>query len=193
MGAVAGCAIGAATSGDCAKGAIIGAVAGFLISWYFESQKLESAQTVNKEYAKAKNKNSRPPKNDVVPVTFTSKLEEEKPDASGRKEVKITSNTDLIGYGDKVPDVQQKYAIYDQNNKLVEEKTEKITSVDGAGRYQTSSKFKIAANAKDYTVKTQLISNNKMYKENSYKVSFSDDGNLTLMAQIQRDSASRIQ
>ena len=65
-----------------------------------------------------------------------------------QREVQVTSNTDLIGYGDKAPEVTQKYAIYDENNKLVEEKSERVAAVDGAGRYQTDSKFKLPASAK---------------------------------------------
>jgi len=90
----------------------------------------------------------------------------------------------MIGYGGKVPEVKQKYAIYDENNKLVEEKTEKVAAVDGAGRYQSSSKFKMPASAKGktYTVKTALVSNDKTYKESSYKVAFGDDGHFVVLA-----------
>lgn len=184
MGAVAGCGIAAATGQDCAKGAVVGAVAGFLIGWYFESKKLADAKVVNQEYTKSK---VVPPKNDIVPAAFTTKVADAPAGSDGQKEVKITSNTDLIGYGDKVPDVQQKYALYDENNKLVEEKTEKLASVDGAGRYQTTSKFKLPAEAKGkkYTVKTSLVSNNKSYKENSYKVAFNDNGYVMVLAMAQ--------
>ena len=185
MGAVAGCALAAATDNDCAKGAVIGAVAGFLISWYFESQKIADATVVNNQYAKAKGKGAiKPPKDDIIPASFTTQVAESPASADGQKEVKITSKTDLIGYGDQVPEMQQKYAIYDEKNKLVEEKTETLTSVDGAGRYQTNSKFKLPANAKgkQYTVKTTLASNSKTYKESSYKIAFADDGQVTLVA-----------
>lgn len=186
VGAAAGCALGSATGAGCAKGAVVGAVAGFLVGWYFESKKIASAQEVNKEYASAKNKKDKiePPKKDVVPASFSTKVTEAQPDASGQKEVQLTSSTDMIGYGDKVPEVQQKYAIYDENNKLVEEKTEKVAAVDGAGRYQSNSKFKLPANAKGktYTVKTALVSNNKTYKENSYKVAFAGDGHMIVLA-----------
>ncbi|MCK9386764.1 MAG: glycine zipper family protein [Sulfuritalea sp.] len=186
IGAAAGCALGSATGAGCAKGAVVGAVAGLLIGWYFESKKIASAQAVNKEYASAKNRKEKaaPPKKDVVPASFSTKVTESPPDASGQKEVQITSNTDMIGYGDKVPEVQQKYAIYDENNKLVEEKTEKVAAVDGAGRYQSNSKFKLPASAKGktYTVKTTLVSNNKTYKENSYKVSCVGDNHLVVLA-----------
>ena len=122
--------------------------------------------------------------NDVVPAAFNSKITTAPPDASGQKEVLITSNTDLIGYGDKVPEVSQKYAIYDDTNKLVEEKSEKLAAVDGAGRYQSKSKFKLPANAKgkNYTVKTELVSNGKSYKQDSYKVACTDDGRLLVLA-----------
>ena len=96
----------------------------------------------------------------------------------------MTSNTDLVGYGDKVPVVEQKYAIYDENNNLVEEKTEKVTAVDGAGRDQTNSKFKLPADAKGkkYTVKTTLVADNKTYKENSYKLTVLDRRTLMVAA-----------
>lgn len=184
IGAAAGCALASATGQDCVKGAVVGAVAGFLIGWYFESKKLADAKVVNQEYTKSK---IIPPKNDIVPAAFTTKVTDSPVNADGQKEVKVTSNTDLIGYGDKVPDVQQKYALYDEKNKLVEEKTEKLASVDGAGRYQSTSKFKLPAEAKGkkYTVKTSLVSNNKSYKENSYKVAFGNDGHLILLAMAQ--------
>jgi hypothetical protein len=183
MGAAVGCAIGSATDAGCGKGAVVGAVAGFLIGWYFESQKTASAQDVNKQYTTAKSVTKPPPK-DVVPVAFTSKVDQGQADASGQREVKVTSSTDMIGYGDKVPEVQQKYAIYDEQNKLVETKTEKIAAVDGAGRYTTNSKFKLPASAKGktYTVTTALVSNNKTFKENSYKVAMLDDGSTVLLA-----------
>ena len=195
IGAAAGCAVGAATSKKGAKGclvgAAVGAAAGYLISWYFESKKLADASSVNKEYekqAKASKaaKASAPPKNDVIPAKFESKVASTPADASGQKEVQITSNTDLVGYGDSVPNVQQKYALYDENNKLVEEKIENVAAVDGAGRYQTSSKFKMPADAKgkNYTMKTTLIANNKNYKESAYKVTWLDNGSTVLLASL---------
>jgi hypothetical protein len=175
LGAVAGCALASATGSDCAKGAVVGAAVGFLVGWYFESKKVADAKQVNTEYQKKK---VAIPKKEITPVAFTSNVSQPATDAQGQQEVQISSTTDLIGYGDKVPEVKQRYAIYDENNKLVEEKTEKLTAVDGAGRYQTNSKFKKPANAKgkNYTVKTTLIANNKTYKENSYKVSFGGSG-----------------
>lgn len=178
IGAAAGCAVGAAAKGTkgCAVGAAVGAAAGFMVGWYFESKKLADAKQINAEYEKeikAKGKKAEPlPKNEIVPVKFETRVTSGVPEASGEKEIQVTSSTDLVGYGDKVPQVQQKYAIYDEKNKLVEEKTEKIASVDGAGRYQTSSKFKLPADAKgkNYTVKTALVTNDKTYKENTYKV-----------------------
>lgn len=180
IGALAGCAVGAAANGSkgCAVGAAVGASAGFLIGWYFESKKVADAKQVNAEYerqikASGQGKSVALPKNEVVPAKFETNVHSTPPDSSGQKEIQVTSNTDLVGYGDKAPNVQQKYAIYDENNKLVEEKTEKMAAVDGAGRYQTSSKFKLPADAKgkNYTVKTTLVSNDKTYKENTYKVS----------------------
>lgn len=191
IGAVAGCALGAAVDGGkgCAVGAAVGATAGFLIGWYFESKKLADAKQVNAEYERQvktakKGKAVVPPKNAVVPAKFETKVNATPTGTAGEKEIQVTSNTDLVGYGDKVPNVQQKYAIYDENNKLVEEKTEKLAAVDGAGRYQTSSKFKLPAdaNGKNYTVKTTLVSNDKTYKENTYKVSMFDGQPVLLAA-----------
>ena len=56
--------------------------------------------------------------------------------------------------------------------------------MDGAGRYQTSSKFKLPAEAKgkNYTVKTALVSNNKTYKENTYKVVILDGQTMMVAA-----------
>lgn len=181
IGAAAGCAVGGLAKGakGCAVGAAVGATAGYLIGWYFESKKLADARAVNAEYekqikAKSKSKSEPPPRQEIVPAKFETQVQAAPADASGQREVQVTSNTDLIGYGDKVPEVQQKYALYDENNNLVEEKTEKLASVDGAGRYQTQSKFKLPAEAKgkQYTVKTALVANNKTYKENAYKVSW---------------------
>jgi hypothetical protein len=183
VGAVAGCAIGAATDVGCGKGAVVGAVAGFLIGWYFESKKTAEAQAVNRQYA-ANKRTLQPPKQDIVPAAFTAQVAPGAVEPSGEREVKVTSSTDLIGYGDKVPEVQQKYTILDENNKVVETKTEKLAVVDGAGRYTTSSKFKLPASAKGkaYTVNTALVTNGKTFKENTYKVSFGGDGGLVLLA-----------
>jgi uncharacterized protein YcfJ len=191
IGAAAGCAVGAAAKGakGCAVGAAVGAAAGLMIGWYFESKKLADAKQINAEYEKqiktsGKGKAEALPKADVVPAKFETKVQSSAPDKSGQQEIQLTSNTDLVGYGDKVPVVQQKYAIYDEKNNLVEEKTEKMAAVDGAGRYQTSSKFKLPADAKgkNYTVKTTLVSNNKTYKENTYKVTLLGNQNLLLAA-----------
>jgi hypothetical protein len=183
IGAAGGCALGAAINGSkgCIAGAVAGAAVGLLIAWHFESKKLADANSVNREYEKqvkaSKGKMDPLPKNEIIPAKFGSKIQTTAPDQSGQKEVQITSNTDLVGYGDKVPDVQQKYAIYDDKNNLVEERTEKLAAVDGGGRYQTSSKFKLPADAKskNYTVKTTLVSDNKTYRENSYKVTLLAD------------------
>lgn len=191
IGAAAGCAVGAAAKGTqgCAVGAAVGAAAGFMIGWYFESKKLADAKQVNAEYEKqiktsGKGKTEALSKTEVVPAKFETKVQSTPPDKSGQKEIQVTSNTDLVGYGDKVPVVQQKYAIYDEKNNLVEEKTEQMAAVDGAGRYQTSSKFKLPADAKgkNYTVKTTLVSNDKTYKENTYKVTLLDNQTMVLAA-----------
>jgi hypothetical protein len=189
IGAAAGCGLAAAAGKDCVKGAVIGAVAGFLIGWYFESKKIKEGKELNQEYAKAKAKDApKPPKADVVPAAFTTQVNNAAPvDAQGQKEVTLTSTTDLIGYGDKVPEVQQKYALYDEKNQLVEEKTEKLTAVNGAGRYQSTSKFKLPASAKGktYTEKTELVVNGKSYKQNAYKIAFADDGQMIVLAMAQ--------
>ena len=172
IGAAAGCAIASAAGKECAKGAAVGAAAGLLIGWYFESRKVASAQQINKEYSDPKRK-IQPPKNAIVPAAFTSTVSENK-NAAGEKDVEITSNTDLIGYGSKPPAVEQRYAVYDERNNLVETKTEKIAAVDSAGRYETKSKFKIPKDAqgKKYTVKTELVADGKPYQQNSYEISF---------------------
>lgn len=175
IGAAAGCGAALAAGKDCATGAVVGAVAGFLIAWYFESKKVANAQQVNKEY---KSKGMKVPKAEVKPVAFNSSIKSAPPAASGEREIQVTANTDLVGYGDKVPELKQQYAIYDEKNDLVETKTEKITSVDGAGRYRTESKFKLPASAKDkkYRIETSLLANDKVVKNNKYQISFLDDG-----------------
>ncbi|MDP2810430.1 MAG: glycine zipper domain-containing protein, partial [Rhodocyclaceae bacterium] len=186
MGAAAGAALAAATGHDPLKGAAIGAVAGFLISWYFESKKLADAKQVNKEYENrtVDGKKYQVPKNEVQPVAFNSEVKTAPANAKGEREVQVTSNTDLVGYGDKVPQMQQKYAIYDEKNNLVETKTEKIAAVDGAGRYQTNAKFKTPAEAKGktYRVETTLLADNKEVKKNNYSISFLDDGRFMVAA-----------
>jgi len=170
VGAAVGCGIAKAANKDCAAGAAIGAAAGFMIGWYFESKKVADAQQVNREYERKK---VAVPKNEIKPVAFNSTVETTAT-PQGEREVEITSNTDLIGYGDNVPTVEQKYAIYDENNKLLETKTERLAAVDGAGRYQSKSKFK-APKGKSYKVETTLVSNGKEVKKNSYKVALLDN------------------
>ena len=190
LGAAAGCAVGSAVDGKkgCLAGAVVGAAAGFMIAWHFESKKIKNAQEINAEYVRQnqlqpKNRVNLP-RNDVMVAKFEPRITSAAPDAQGQKEVQITANTDLVGYGDRAPKVQQTYAIYDEHNKLVEQKTEDVASVDGAGRYQTTSKFKLPAEAqgKNYTVKTALVSNNQTVKENAYKVSVREDGQLLVQA-----------
>lgn len=179
LGAGVGCAAAGITGGKCATGAAIGAVAGFLIGWYFESRKVANAAQVNTEY---RDKGVAVPQNEIKPVAFSTRVTQAPVDHEGKKEIEVTSNTDMIGYGDRTPDMAQKYAIYDEKNHLVEEKTEKIAVADGAGRYQTNSKFKIPApqQGKPYTMKTTLVVDDKPYKENSYKVSLGEGGGMLL-------------
>lgn len=183
LGAAAGCAIGSIAHGSkgCLVGAAVGATAGFLIGWYFESKKVANAAQVNTEYKK---KGQVIPKDEIKPAKFETVVKPSAPQPDGQREVQVTSNTDLIGYGDKTPEVTQKYALYDENNKLVEEKTERVAAVDGAGRYETNSKFKLpeSAKGKKYTVKTTVLADNKPYKENSYKISLGDQGFLVALA-----------
>ncbi len=208
VGADIGCGIASVLNKDCAKGARVGSrVADKVISWVFRSFKTADGKTVNKEYEEKKAKVS---KNDIQPMAFTSKVETvdavtppapTKPEEGKGKEtatapatpppasseVKITSNTDLVGYGDKVPVVTQKYALYDEQNKLVSTQTEKLAAVDGAGRYETEAKVKIpktkkGKGAKTYRVETTLTVNGKEYKKNSYDIALLDDGILYLAA-----------
>ena len=181
VGAAAGCALATATGHNCLVGAAVGAAVGLMVGWYFESKKVADASQLNAEYKK---RGQAIPRNEVRPAKFDTVVKAGAPESDGQREVKVTSNTDLIGYGDKAPEVTQKYALYDENNKLVDEKTERVASVDGAGRYETNSKFKLPASAKGkkYTVKTTLLADNKTYKENSYKVTLLDDVILVAMA-----------
>lgn len=177
LGAAAGCGIAslAGSTKDCAKGAVVGALAGFLIGWHFESKKVASATEVNRQYAKKQ----KLPKKEIQPVAFDTEVKQTTEGADGQRSVEITSNTDLVGYGDKAPQMQQRYAIYDENDKLVETKTENI-AVDGAGRYETKSTFKLPADAKDkqYKVESALIANGKEVKANKYTISYLGDGPL---------------
>lgn len=204
VGADIGCGLASILNKDCAKGARTGArVADKVVSWVFKSLKIADGKTVNKEYEAKKASVS---KTDIEAKAFSSKIEtkdaaatpatpaastnttgaESKPVAPvASSEVKITSNTDLVGYGDKVPVVTQKYALYDEKNKLVSTQTEKIAAVDGAGRYETEAKIKIpktpkGKGAKQYRVETTLLVNDKEYKKNSYSVALLDDGELKL-------------
>ncbi len=181
VGAATGCALATATGHNCLVGAAVGAAVGLMIGWYFESKKVADASQLNAEY---KRKGQAIPKNEVRPAKFDSVVKAGAPEKDGQREVQVTSNTDLIGYGDKAPEVTQKFALYDENNKLVDEKTERVTAVDGAGRYQTNSKFKMPASAKGkkYTVKTTLLADNKTYKESSYKVTLLDGAFLVALA-----------
>lgn len=182
IGAAAGCALARITGKDCAAGAALGAVAGLLVGWHFESKKVAGAQRVNAEY---KAKGTAIPKKAIVPVAFKSRVKQGAPAADGTKEVQVTSNSDLIGYGDKAPVVQEKYALYDENDKLLDEKTETVAAVDGAGRYETTSKFTLPADSagKDYTIRTVQIVDGKPGPANTYKVSSAGDLDLIVALQ----------
>lgn len=173
FGALAGCGIATLTGGDCAKGAVVGAIAGFIIGWQFESKRVASAAEVNKRYARQQTI----PKDEVKPVSFKTQVRRDKPASDGSSQVKVTSNTDLIGYGDKAPKLEQKYVIYDEKGKVVDTKTETIAAVDGAGSYQTTSSFKLPAEAKGkrYKVETELLADGDSVKKNRYNISWADD------------------
>lgn len=200
IGADIGCGIATIARKDCAKGAAAGSrVADKVLSWVFRSLKIADGKTVNKEYEEKKVPVS---KNDVRPMAFTTRVQttDTPPSEAGSKdtaqpitakpaastaEVKITSNTDLVGYGDKVPVVTQKYALYDEKNKLVSTQTEKVAAVDGAGRYETEARVKIPKTKgkdKQYRVETTLMVNGKEYKKNSYDVAVFDDGGIRFAA-----------
>lgn len=217
IGADIGCGIASVLNKDCAKGARTGSrVADKVVSWVFRSLKIADAKTVNKEYEAKKAKVS---KTNIEPMAFSSKVETSqaapisaKPGTKANKEetgqilkpvasneVKITSNTDLVGYGDKVPVVTQKYALYDEKNKLVSTQTEHLASVDGAGRYETEARVKIpnarnGKGAKSYRVETTLVVDGKEYKKKSYKVALLDSGEILLLASEAHatDSSARL-
>lgn len=171
IGAAAGCGVASmiGSSKDCAKGAAVGALAGFLIGWHFESKRVASADQVNREYA-ARQKVS---KTSIEPVAFKTTVRKTGTSPQGERNVEVTSNTDLVGYGDRTPELQQRYAIYDEKNQVVESKTETIDA-DGAGRYQTKSAFTLPAEAKGkrYKVESALIADGKQVKSNKYTVSW---------------------
>ena len=171
LGAAAGCGVASliGSSKDCAKGAAAGAIAGLLIGWHFESKRIASAEQVNREYA-AKRKIS---KDSIEPVAFETTVRKTATSPQGERNVEVTSNTDLVGYGDRTPDLQQRYAIYDENNQVVETKTETIAA-EGAGRYQTTSSFTLPAEAsgKRYKVESTLIADGKQVKSNKYTVTW---------------------
>lgn len=207
VGADIGCGIATLIKKDCAKGAAIGSkVVDKAVSWVFRSLKIADGKTVNKEY---ESRNIAVSKTEVKPMAFETRIQatDDKPvepakpgepaktqaDAQAQTqaqakpqaqstEIKVTSNTDLVGYGDKVPVVTQKYALYDEKNKLVSTQTEKVAAVDGAGRYETEAKIKIpkSKNVKQYRVESTLVVDGKEYKKNSYNVVMLDDSGLHL-------------
>lgn len=186
LGAVVGCGLAVAATGkneSCLAGAAVGAAAGLLIGWYFESKKIASASEVNNEY---QSKGRPVPKDKVVPVA-DSVRNEVKTTSAGKdeREVQLTSTTDLVGYGDRAPRMTQQYALYDdQKGQVVDNKTEALSAVDGAGRYQTKSKFKLPANAKGkrYHVETTVLADGKPVKKSSYNIAFNDQGEPMLLA-----------
>ena len=183
IGADIGCGIASVINKDCAKGARVGArVADKVVSWVFRSLKIADGNTVNKEY---EDKKLKVAKDDVKPMAFTSEIKhadavdpKASRTAAEQTQIKVTSNTDLVGYGDKVPAVSQRYALYDENNKLVSTQTEKLAAVDGAGRYETEATIKVpkAKGKKKYRVETTLVVDGKDYKKNSYNLTRFDDG-----------------
>lgn len=181
LGAAAGCGLAVAATGkgdSCLVGAAVGAAAGLLIGWYFEAKKIAPAAEVNNEYQR---KGYPVPKDKVAVVNESFRTDvKTMPAGKDEREVQLTSTTDLVGYGDKVPKMSQQYAIYDEKNQPVETKTESLTVVDGAGRYQTNSKFKLPASAKGkrYRVETTVLADNKPVKKNNYSIAFNDNGTL---------------
>jgi hypothetical protein len=175
------------------KAALLGlAGASVFLGWYFTSRKVADARQVNATYekmlagktnAKGGVKSKRRtkglksvPKNEIVPAFFASKISASKP-SKKKKEIQITTTSDLIGYGDKVPAVSQKYALYDEQNKLVGEHIESLKIVDSAGTYETESKFTPPSESanKTFTVVTSLLVDSKAFDENRYKISFERD------------------
>lgn len=190
IGADIGCGIATLIRKDCARGAEVGiTVVDKAISWVFRSLKIADAKTVNNEY-----KERRIPvaKESVTPMAFKTDVktsEESNVDSETQKktqslEVRVTSTSDLVGYGDQVPKVTQHYALYDEKNKLVSSKTEQVAAVDGAGRYETDAKFKVpnATAKKRYRVETTLVVDGKTYKKNTYKVTLDESGLPTVAA-----------
>jgi len=194
IGADIGCGIATLIRKDCASGAEVGVkVADKIISWVFRSLKIADAKTVNEEY---KAREILVSKKEVAAKAFTTNVQTvEEPNAGkdGKTkpqtmEVRVTSTSDLVGYGDKIPAVTQTYALYDDKNKLISSKTERVAAVDGAGRYETDAKFKVAKTSanKQYRVETSLVVDGKTYKKNSYKVAF-DDNSRVVLAWLEQD------
>lgn len=178
-GASLGCGVANLLSKDCEKGAaFVSNIVDKAVSWVFRVLKITDAQDINREYEE---RNVKVSKTAIVPMDFKSEFQsKEVADKSDGKnlEVTITSSTDLVGYGDKVPEVTQRYAVFDEKNKLVSTRTEKLTAVDGAGRYQTTASVQVKklATKKKYRVETVLLVNGKTYKKNAYKVALDEAG-----------------
>jgi len=193
IGADIGCGVATLIGKDCARGAEVGLnVMDKFVSWVFRSLKIADAKTVNSEY---KARQIPVAQKDVAPMAFTTNVQTKeiateeggaKKKAPQTTEVRVTSTSDLVGYGDKVPTVTQHYALYDEKNKLVSSKTERVAAVDGAGRYETDARFKVAnpTGKKQYRVETTLVVDGKSYKKNTYKVAIDSQG-IPLLARLE--------
>jgi hypothetical protein len=104
-------------------------------------------------------------------VAETRRREQEANVERARLDAQRQVDADLRARKPEVPKIQQKYAIYDENNNLIEERIVEA-GTDDAGRPKLNSTFKLPPDAKGkkYTVRTSLISESgKVSKENSYE------------------------
>lgn len=155
------------------------------LGWRFWARKVADGQQVNAAYEKVMagtpaGRKRRPkglksvPRNGIVPASFEPRIARGKPDAKTReREIRVSATTDLIGYGNRVPEVRQKYVLFDERNQLVEEVVEKVKVVDGAGTYETEATFNAPAQTleKRYTLKTSLLVEGQVAHENRFVIS----------------------
>lgn len=167
IGAVAGCGLAVMLGGKCAEGAVLGAAAGALIGWSYESKKVATAESVNSQ---ARQAGVNVPKDKVVLGSYdvTSNTNSVKPGGV----VVSDSTIKLIGRSNAPPKVEEKLVLVTPDGKEGAPQVGKLAAVDGAGEYKSTGKFTIPQGFPQgkYTVKSQLSLDDKVAANKSFNV-----------------------
>lgn len=170
LGAATGCGVAVMLGGgvgDCAKWGAVGAAAGALAGWAYESRKVASAESVN---SKASNAGIVVPEDKIVLQSY-----DVTPDTNVVKQgatITTTGIIKLIGHSATPPKVKEELALVAPDGKVGKPQVGEINIIDGAGEFKSTGRFTIPKGFRkgSYTVKSTLYLDDKVVANKQFSL-----------------------